>query len=297
MNAVWSFWSKPYLEARKSAWCSEKTHWLAWILSLQQARKFFGKTVLVTDDDGARMLVDGLQLEFDTVSTALNGLKNQDAKWWAMGKLLTYSLQMEPFVHIDSDVFLWKALPVDSNTPLFAQNPEFFEVGRSYYMPEAMEALIQQQGGWLPDEWRWFRASGLQQRAECCGVFGGGNTEFIRYYAKLALEMIEHPVNAGLWPVLGEHVERNILLEQYLLSACIEFWNHSLFANNGKVDIHYLFSSMDDAFNPGQAAKCGYTHLIADSKKDKTLANDLETRVIKDYPGPYEKLLDWCALA
>jgi hypothetical protein len=105
MNAVWSFWSKPYLEAWKSIWCSEKQHLLSWILSLQQARKFFGRTVLFTDDYGARMLVDGLQLEFDVVSTSLNSLNGHDPKWWALGKIYTYSSQHEPFIHIDNDVF------------------------------------------------------------------------------------------------------------------------------------------------------------------------------------------------
>ncbi len=226
MNAVWSFWSKPYLKARKNSWCSEKQHLLSWILSLQQARKFFGRTVLFTDDYGARMLVDGLQLEFDVVSTALDNLSDHDSKWWAAGKIYTYSAQNEPFIHIDNDVFLWKPLPVNSNTELFAQNPEYFEVGASFYMPEQIEALIANHGGWLPREWIWYRSSGLPQRAESCGVFGGGNTEFINYYAKLALAMIEHSANVHLWARLGEHVERNILVEQYLLSACIEHFKY-----------------------------------------------------------------------
>jgi len=291
MNAVWSFWSKPYLEARKSIWCSERQHWLSWILSLQQARKFFGRTVLFTDDYGARMLVDGLQLEFDVVSTALNSLNDYDSKWWAAGKIYTYGSQNEPFIHIDNDVFLWKPLPVNPDTAIFAQNPEYFDVGASFYMPEQIESLVKHHGGWLPREWNWYRSSGLPQRAECCGVFGGGNTEFINYYAKLALEMIEHSANAHIWATLGEHVERNILVEQYLLSACIEHYKNHQDSNHQSVDIHYLFNSMDDAFDPRKAADAGYTHLIADTKKNKALAKDLERRVEKDYPEAFEKCL------
>ena len=299
MNAVWSFWSKPYLEARKSIWCSERQHLLSWILSLQQARKFFDRTVLFTDDYGARMLVDGLQLEFDGVSTALDNLGNHDSKWWALGKIYTYSSQNEPFIHIDNDVFLWKPLPVNSQTAIFAQNPEYFEVGASFYMPEQIESLVNNHGGWLPREWIWYRSSGLPQRAESCGVFGGGNTEFISYYAKLALEMIEHPFNNHLWSTLGEHVERNILLEQFLLSACIEYYKNLPGNSSQSLDIHYLFNSMADAFDPGKASNAGYTHLIADTKKNKTLAKDLEKRVEKDYPEAFEKCLrfDGCNIA
>lgn len=281
MNAVWSFWSKPYLSVRERIWHSEKQHLLSWILSFEQAHKFYPKSLLFTDDYGAKLLVDGLQLEFDVVDTALNRLDGHDPKWWALGKIYTYRAQNDPFIHIDSDVFLWKALPFSSEYALFAQNPEYFEVGASFYRPEHIEALVENHGGWLPEEWRWFRSSGLRQRAECCGVFGGGNTEFIRYYAEQAIRTIEHSANAGFWTALSEDVERNILMEQYLLSACIEYYNHSNVSMEKPLDIRYVFRSMDDAFDPKQAEDAGYTHLIADSKKSKALASNLEKRVKK----------------
>jgi hypothetical protein len=79
---------------------------------------------LVTDDAGARMLVDGLGLQFTRVSTELNALAKHDPDWWNLGKIHAYHLQMEPFVHIDSDVFLWKRLPPRlEHADVFAQNP------------------------------------------------------------------------------------------------------------------------------------------------------------------------------
>ncbi len=291
MNAVWSFWSKPYLRARKSIWDSEKQHFLSWILSFHQGRKFFSKTLLFTDDHGAKMLVDGLQLEFDVVSTSLNILDNYDPSWWALGKIYTYGSQYEPFIHIDNDVFLWKPLPLNSETPLFAQNPEYFEIGASFYMPEQMDMLLKKHGGWLPGEWAWYLSSGLPQRAESCGVFGGNYTDFIHYYAKLAVRMIEHSANINLWSILGGQVERNILIEQYFLSACIEYYKHYPEDFSRPVDIQYLFNSMDDAFNPVKAAEAGYTHLIADTKKNKAIAEDLKRRVEEDYPDAYERCL------
>ncbi|MBL0011670.1 MAG: hypothetical protein IPP22_13260 [Nitrosomonas sp.] len=111
-------------------------------------------------------------------------------------------MQKEPFIHIDSDVFLWKPLPVNSHTPLFAQNPEYFDIGTSFYMPERIESLVNKHGGWLPKEWIWYLSSGQQQKAESCGVGGGANTEFINYYSKRALETIEHSANTTLWATL-----------------------------------------------------------------------------------------------
>src|SRR5512144_869064 len=113
MRAVWSFWSKPYAAHRVRVWASEKHHRLSWILSLERARRHYRPTVLYTDDDGVRLLVDGLGLDFDAVHTTLNALSATDPEWWALGKLYAYRSQSEAFVHVDNDVFLWKRLPTE----------------------------------------------------------------------------------------------------------------------------------------------------------------------------------------
>lgn len=74
MRAVCSFWSKPYRAGRSHPWSSEFHHALAWSLSLQEASRHYPDTWLYTDDDGARLLVDGLGLPFAHVSTGLNAL-------------------------------------------------------------------------------------------------------------------------------------------------------------------------------------------------------------------------------
>lgn len=292
MIAVWSFWSKPYLLSRKQIWATERHHLLSWILSVQLARKHFRKTRLVTDEYGARMLVDGLHLEFDEVQIVLNVLDKHDPKWWALGKIYTYRLQETPFIHIDSDVFLWKPLPVTSLTDVFAQSPEYFYLGESFYKPDVLSELVQQQGGWLPNEWQCYLSRGNIQRAECCGVFGGGAIEFINYYADLAISTIEHAANRCVWQTLDDEIERNILLEQYLLSACISYRNHKNVSHQ-PIAIEYLFASEADAFNAEKSAAVGYTHLIADTKKNPSIANNLERRVRKDYPEAYQCCLEY----
>ncbi len=99
--------------------------------------------MLVTDEAGARVLVDALELPFTEVSTALNDLQ-ADPDWWALGKLEAYRRQADPFVHIDADVFLWTPLnPALSAAPVFAQNPEPIpSLSTSYYRPDLLEAVI-----------------------------------------------------------------------------------------------------------------------------------------------------------
>ncbi len=174
MRAVWSYWSKPFREQRGSPWASSTHHLLSWVLSVKVARPHFETTVLVTDNAGARMLVDGLGLMFDHVSTELESLYNLDARWWVLGKLLAYSIQVEPFVHIDNDVYLWKPLPryiLDAD--ILGQNLEQFDFDRdSWYRPQRLNQFIRRANGWVPKEWAWYVAQ-RGQTAVCCGIFGG----------------------------------------------------------------------------------------------------------------------------
>jgi hypothetical protein len=288
MRSVWSFWSKPFLAERHSSWASEFHHWLAWGLSVDTARAHYPKTSLVTDDEGARLLVDDLGLPFASVSLALNRLKKYDPEWWALGKIEAYRHQREPFVHIDSDVFLWRPLPDRvSGSPLFAQNPEPIVLGASCYRPEELERAIGSRG-WLPEEWHWYRSAVKTPRAECCGIFGGSGVEFIRYYAGLALKTVTAPRNRGL-ARLPERIGHMILIEQYLLAACIEYHLVHAGSSFAPPSIEYMFDSIETAYSPAEAAALGYTHLAAGAKRNPRIARDLARRVAQDMPHYYER--------
>lgn len=96
MRAVWSFWTKPYKNSRKSIWFSNKHHLLSWVLSVKTVRQHYPNTALFTDREGVQILVDGIGLEFDQISTDLDVLAEYDPQWWALGKVYTYRAQTEP---------------------------------------------------------------------------------------------------------------------------------------------------------------------------------------------------------
>lgn len=225
--------------------------------------------------------MDVLGLEFSAVSLDLEELRETDPGWWAAGKLLAYARQRQPFIHIDSDVYLWKPLPLDvAEAPVFAQNPERIRIGRSCYNPLALEnALAGVDDAWLPEEWKWYRAQGLSQYAPCCGVFGGNDLPFIRRYAEGAMKLIQHPANHKAFETFSDKIGQTILIEQYLLAAYCEF--HGVRAGN-------LFRSMRAAFDGREAAEKGYTHLLAGAKTDPSIAARLEARVQNEYPERYE---------
>ena len=129
MRAVWTFWSTPHRDHYHRYWLSERHHLFAWVLSVLQASRHYPDTCLSTDSRGAELLVDALGLPFRQVDLALDALDapGNDPQWWVLGKLATYAAQTRPFLHLDGDVFLWKALPARvTGAGLFAQNPEIF---------------------------------------------------------------------------------------------------------------------------------------------------------------------------
>jgi hypothetical protein len=198
-------------------------------------------------------------------------------------------------VHIDNDVFLWKALPHELEAaPVFAQNAEYFVPGQSFYQPEALEfALSGTAERWLPPEWRWYRQSSTQSRGECCGVFGGNRIDFIRYYAARAIRLIEDPGNQSALEALPDKIVHMVLVEQYLLAACIEYCRAHTSSPFHDIAIRYLFCSVDEAFDSQTAARLGYTHLIADAKRDPALAQRLEARLARGHPAHYHRCLEY----
>ncbi|MBD2095561.1 hypothetical protein H6F90_10370 [Trichocoleus sp. FACHB-591] len=295
-RSVWSFWTKPFRSHRQTIWFSEKHHLLAWILSLETTRKHYPETALVTDDAGAKMLIDGLGLEFDSVTTELNALQAQDPDWWILGKLWAYRSQTQPFIHVDNDVFLWKPLPPVVNTaPVLAQNPEYFVFGKPlatcwWYRPEIFNHRVKSTNGWLPDEWNWYFAK-RRNLAYCCGIMGGAQVDFIRHYADMALRIAADPGNQAALALMDNKLGDCLLIEQYFLAACIEYHQQlpdSLFAD---VSIECLFDSPEAAFSSQQPDQLGYTHLIGEAKRDAAIARRLEKRVAEEYPNQYQRCL------
>jgi len=288
MRGVWSFWTRPYRAHHYSFWLSDWHHLLAWVLSVETARRHVGSTALITDDAGAEMLVDGIGLEFDDVSTVLNALDDEDPDWWCLGKLYAYRAQTEPFVHIDSDCFLWHALPERmTRADLLAQSPEPFVYGGStYYRPDVVGRVLDSVGGWMPEELRWYAAC-RGEVAINCGVFGGNRLGFIRRYADLAIRLVQDPANRPGWRSLTDKVYyENVLAEQYVLGACIAYAAAGLDPSWQPVDAEYLFDSMAAAF---ESDATGFTHLIGYTKSNQHLAQRLEARVRREYPAHYAR--------
>jgi hypothetical protein len=289
LRAVWSFWSKPYLAGQGHEWLSEFHHGLSWALSLQEAGRHYPDTWLFTDDDGARLLIDTLQLPFAHVRTDLNDLANYDPRMWNLGKLHTYRLQDEPFVHLDTDAFLWLPLPKTmTSAAVFAQNPVPLILGKSGYKPEVMARIFAGVCGWLPEEWGWYRSPLNGLHCEASGLIGGNRTEFFRYVYDHAFSVLDHPGNQAALGKVADKMRLMVLLEEYLPAACIETHRTRRDSPFYGMDRAYLFDSLADAVNPEHAVRVGYTHLVGSQKRNPAVMRLLETRILRDNPAQYE---------
>jgi hypothetical protein len=287
MRAVWSFWSKPFKICKGRIWREPWHHLLAWGLSLRLARLHFAETQLVTDTPGKRMLVDGLGLKFDTVSTELDRLSDAAPDWWALGKLTAYSLQDRPFTHIDTDVFLWNALPPRlTAAPVFSQCPENHSLEHEWCGPRYIEHLFDRHNLKLPVEWQWASSRCTTWfREDNCGILGANNVDFIRHYAETALQMVGDPAHRALWDELPNKSGYTMLIEQFLLACCIDYHRIAPESPYRGVNIRYLFPSTDEAYNSNTAARFGYTHLQGDSKTHPEVMARLERRVAQLDPA------------
>jgi hypothetical protein len=257
---------------------------------VSEASQYYPDSLLVTDAAGRKLLVDELGIPFRQVSTELECLRDVDPGWFSMGKLAAYSIQDQPFVHLDADVFLWKPLPHHvTQSAVIAQCPEFHAHG-----PESplrrVEGAFHQHKASLPVEWEWARArQDSYLREENCGIVGGSNVDFLRHYARTAMTMVTAPENAEAWSSVGDMYPFNWCIEQFLLAACADFHHFHSASEHGGVKVSYLFPSVDDACDLNRAARIGFTHLWGNAKSHAAVAARLEERVRRENPAYFRR--------
>ena len=298
MKIIQSLWTKPLeIDVRRNkvsgGWPSWKHYWYSWVLSTWQAHLTHGRVDLVTDRVGAQILVEELALPFRQVSVALEDVPDAvHPALWAYGKILAYEQQVEPFIHIDSDVFLWKPLPERITTAAVAaqhyewapQYPPFHDI---YTRPrKTMRALmLHLPGAWSPHA--------EDDHAIIMGIFGGNDLDTIREYCRQARGFVEHLDNRAGWQAIASSGRgdlgiriigwSNMLMEQQT-AYCV--------ARQRGVNLTMLFekdmmSEIDSVGND-----LGYTHVMGYKKKpaDDDFIQRLERRVRESYPAAYDRI-------
>ena len=217
MKIVHSFWSKPMIgnkgEMIGSHWRHPKFFMMSWALSCLTFKDNYGDIELVTDKLGYQLLIERLKLPYTSVKVELDCLNHYPSSLWAIGKLYSYKIQNEPFLHVDGDVYLWGRFgDLIENAALVSQQMDLDE---GYYS-NAIENL-RSNDFFLPQvmELDLFNSD----RIESCnaGVLGGNDLDFIGNYCAEAFNFIDKNSNRYNRSFNGTHYA--LLYEQYLFSC------------------------------------------------------------------------------
>ena len=291
MKVIQSFWSKPLQETSsghihlraKGGWLSEELFYVSALLSCLQIKKLYGEVHLFTDSPGKQLLVDELGIPYSTVSTELDQINHLNEGLWAMGKVLCYSLQKSPFLHIDQDFFAFTHFPANiMEAELVVQN---FDKDAVYYANVCRVARANTKR--LPA----FMQSYLDQSGNLNGVFGcnagiiGGNDyRFFQDYAHQVYDMVNHADFDFNTPDFGLI---NIFLEQSTFYAL---------ALKHQKRITPLFEQMDEEFEAllrfEHLPESGFIHTVGKSKKNILTNEQVYLQLATDFPDELEQLLN-----
>ena len=273
LKLLQSFWLNKNLSG---GWLSAKFHLMGWALSSFSIHKHQSSPHLITTEQGADLLLGQLQLPYASVSLAFQTFQNPYPDYWVLKKLLAYSLQDAPFLHIDGDAFLFKPLPSQLFTaPLVAQN---YEYNHPYYL-HAFDQV--QSFGYLPSYLKPEpngRISGVN-----AGVMGGHNTLFFRDLYAEVLSFLNQ--NQQQIPTVNNE-DFNIFLEQFFFRQYATHRQEKvayILAEEYGYPCQYGLDRFQDIPN-----LCGYLHLM-NYKRNPTACEQMAQRLYIESPELYER--------
>lgn len=281
MIATQTVWFKQDDIDLKAGWLSSKFQFMSWALSSFQLVKFFAKVELVTDTIGAELAIDKLKLPYTHVNADLETVK-QDSYLWVSNKLYTYSIQQEPFLHLDTDAYFFNRVDNKLLTaPLVAQN---FEYDHANYVQAYQDVLT--HCPYVPDCIT--KDDKGRLTAVNAGLIGGTNVGFFREFTTFVTDFLQRN-EAALARCTYDYL--NVFVEQFLFKKYAEFKN---------VPITYVtpieFGPPCDykmAEFTQLPSDVSYIH-VTNYKRNPTICEQLAQRLWLESPELYERVLTVC---
>jgi hypothetical protein len=271
-KVIWTYWD-PNRNQVNGGFRTKRELVISIALSLELMKKQFEKTELITTTTGKELLIDKYQLPFDSVKTDLDKFdETLDPDLWAYTKIYSYSIQEEPFIHCDNDVYVWDRIPKDKlEVTLLFQNKELLETHKSY------ERIINEAHSFPMIDVDVM--SSHPEWAYNCGVVGVNEDglDLIKEWKRVVDEYIYHPKNEKTWKELYDRHSHNHLFEQYFISCLIK-------NNQTKVETLLKDDFMLDVEN------FKYTHLWGGTKRDEETMERVKNRLYKDFPQYRERI-------
>lgn len=285
MKIVQTFWTanKSLLE-NSFGWYNSQYHLMSWALSCLSLKKYYVDVVLYTDSHGYKVFIELLQLPYTDVIVQYDNLLCPEIHW-AYPKIVTYSLQNEPFIHVDGDVYLPFRLDTSVELgELIAQNKEIGSeyykgmmndlLRRNYQMPKFLKAAIERDI--IPS----YNA----------GLLGGNDIAFIQEYCQVAFQFVEdnhlNDINNT-----NVNINNNILFEQVLFATLVEKLGKtvSTVVERSVRDNGYDYHNFCDFY------LFDYTkllHILGGHKRNLRICELLAKTLIDRYPDYYKRIVE-----
>lgn len=263
-------------------WYAPEYHLMSWALSCLQIKKYYDKIQLYSDAQCAEVLVNLLQLPYDRVKTLPDNFSLPHKDLWALPKIYTYSLQEEPFLHIDGDVFIFRAFsPKLLQQSLIAQNEE---EATEYYT--SMQKLLIRNFKYFPEPVKEDFDSNKPIHAVNAGILGGKDIAFFKRYTKMAMEYIYR--NKDCLSLINVH-KFNIFFEQHLFYCLAKKCQKKISFLMPAVIGDHQFSGLGNFYEvPFNRT---YLHLIGEYKRNKETCLQLANKLRANYPDYYYKII------
>ncbi len=289
MKIIQSFWSKPSVKKLKlndsdrnnGGWLEKNYNYYSWALSCLQFRKFYQNVELITDAYGYDMLINKLGLPYTNVIVALDTLNNYHTDLWAIGKLYSYKMQSQPFIHADSDIYIWNKFDIRMEAAqLLVQNLEV----NYFYNIKSFEN-ISRMLAFLPPVFH----SMLEQKENInsvnAGILGGNDVDFFQEFSEMAFDFVDRNTD------ILSHIDVgifNTIFEQFLFYAL---------SQKKDIKITTLFDHINHTFDglaelasaPGQT---DYVHPVGYYKRTRHIGDLLEHQLLTYYPEYFFKIND-----
>jgi hypothetical protein len=279
MVGVQTFWLKEGDESWQF-WGSKQNLMVSCSLSYYLLKKHFNKVNLVCNELGKSFMTEELDLKFDQIDIIPLEQSELNEFVWSIYKLYAYSIQNEPFVHIDTDFFMFEKPPKEYlESEIFAQNLEINHPVLNSIRKNALDFGLK-----LPE---YITHSQKPAVALNVGIVGGENLKFFKDFYLLAKSLLEE--NNQL---LEKHAEElyffYLFLEQHILYEALK---------DQEIDIRTLvkpsFKAAYDhitSFISGEN-KRPYVHLMGNFKQNTETIYSMHKELQSLWPEQYEYIL------
>ncbi len=284
MKMIQTFYLDPSKNITKTSmgWNLPFYNIISWTLSCLQLHKYYNAIALYTNTSSAKFFSDILQLPYKNIYTLHDDFIMYHHDLWALPKIYTYSLQEEPFLHIDGDVFIFRPF---SNSflkkGLIAQNEE----KATEYYTSTQKGLIK-YFSYFPISVEIDFNKKIPIKAINAGIIGGSDVEFIHQFSKTAFEYVKR----NIMHLNKINTERfNVFFEQHLFLTMAKEKNKK---------ISYLFN---EKINDNEYQKIGnihevpchqnYIHLLGHFKRDEKTCLTMTLKLQELYPDYFCKII------